>query len=114
MVGDTVMGLAAPGQALVDVGYASTFVLLSRAWVRHRLSVRAEYFETTVRALIFDDDNDEHRNSITLAYAFDPAERQRLTVELLNIFSQCPERGFVGIPQKLHETQGQASCRVFF
>ena len=114
MIGDTAMGLTALNRALVDVDYASAFVLLSRAWDQHRLSFRAEYFETVDRDLTPDDANGEHGNSVTLAYVFYPAERHRLTVEALNVFSQRSERGFIGIPHKSHETQVQASYRIFF
>lgn len=114
MIGDTAMGFVAPNQALVDVGYASAFVLLSRAWDRHRFSIRAEYFETIDHDPVSDDNNGEHGNSIALAYVFYPVDRQRLTLEFLNIFSQRPERGFIGIPQKFSENQVQASYRIFF
>jgi hypothetical protein len=114
MIGDTAMGFVAPNQALVDVGYASAFVLLSRAWDRHRFSVRAEYFETTDRDPIPDDNNGEHGNSVALSYVFYPVDRHRLTVEFLNIFSQRPEREFIGIPEKFSENQVQASYRIFF
>ncbi len=114
MIGDTVMGLTASGQSFVDVDYASAFFLLSKNWSRHRLSLRAEYFETVDRDQTVDDDNDEHGNSLTLAYVFYPTERQRLTAEVLSTFSQRPERGFLGIPHKFHETQAQVSYRLFF
>ncbi len=114
MIGDTVMGLTSTGQSLVDVDFAAAFLLLSRSWNQHRLSLRAEYFETVDRDLAVDDDNDEHGNSLTLAYVFYPTERQRLTVEVLSSFSQRPEREFLGIPNKFHETQAQVSYRFFF
>ncbi len=114
MTGDTAMGETPQGDAIVDVDYTSAFVLASRSWGRHRISVRAEYFETIDRDLTLDDNNDEYGNSVSLAYATYPANRQRLTVEVTRGFSKRPERAFTGFTTKRHETQVQASYRIFF
>ncbi len=114
MFGNTAMGLIAPDQPLVDVDFASAFLLVSKAWENSRVSLRAEYFETTDKDIAVDDDNDEHGNALTAAYIYYPAERQRLTFEALQIFSQRPERAFLGLPHKAKETQFQVSYRFFF
>lgn len=114
MTGDTSMGTPAPGRSLVNADYASAFVLLSRAWDRHRVSARAEYFETTDKDQAAVDNNGEHGTALTLAYIFRPRERQRLTLELLHAVSYRPARTFIGSPVKASETQVQASYRFFF
>lgn len=100
---------------VVKTGYLSGFALFSRAWDRHRLSLRLEYFETTDRDRLFPDNNNEWGNAVTAAYVFRPADNQRLTLELLRIHSTRPERalGF-GLPRTATETQAQASYRFFF
>lgn len=114
MFGDTRMGTPSPGQSLVNADYASAFVLASHTWSRHRLSVRAEYFETVDKDRTAIDDNDEHGTALTAAYIFRPAERQRLTLEILRTVSFRPERIYLGTPVKARETQVQASYRYFF
>jgi hypothetical protein len=114
MIGDTSMGTPAPGMSLVNADYASAFVLASRAFGRHRLSARAEYFETVDRDATALDNNGEHGTALTLAYVFRPKERQRLTLELLRAVSYRPERIEIGAPLKASETQVQASYRFFF
>lgn len=114
MVGETTMGMPAPGTSLVDTGFASAFVLVSRAWDRHRISARAEYFETTDRDRTLADNNGEHGTAVTAAYIFRPAERHRLTLELMQTISFRPERRYLNLPVKARETQAQASYRIFF
>ena len=114
MTGDTAMGRTPAGNPIVDVDYTSAFLLASRSWGRHRISARAEYFETIDRDLTLDDNNNEYGNSVSLAYVTYPADRQRLTVEVLRAFSKRPERAFTGFNVKRHEMQVQASYRLFF
>ncbi len=114
ILGDTTMGTATPGRPLVDVEFTSAFILLSRAWDRHRLSARAEYFETTDKDLTVADDNGEHGVALTAAYIFRPVQRHRLTLELLQAVSYRTERIYLGRPRKARETQVQASYRIFF
>lgn len=114
LIGDTRMGTEVPGMSLVAADFASAFVLVSRDWDRHRLSARAEYFETTDRDLTALDNNSEHGTALTAAYVFRPLERHRLTLELLHLISYRPERAVLGLPLKARETQAQVSYRIFF
>ncbi len=114
MIGETSMGTPAPGMSLVNTGFASAFVLVSHAWERHRVSARAEYFETTDRDRTEIDNNGEHGTAVAAAYIFRPAERHRLTVELTQVTSFRPERARLNLPIKARETQAQASYRIFF
>jgi hypothetical protein len=114
MVGETTMGTPAPGMSLVNAGFASAFVLVSRSWDRHRVSARVEYFETTDRDVTEIDNNAEHGMALTAAYIFRPAERHRLTIELMRVVSSRPERAHLNLGIKARETQAQASYRIFF
>jgi len=114
MVGDTTMGTPSPGTSIVDTGFASAFVLASQRWGRHRVSVRAEYFETTDRDRTAVDNNAEHGNALTTAYVFRPAQRHSLTFELMQVISYRPERAHLNLPIKARETQAQMSYRIFF
>jgi hypothetical protein len=114
MIGRTSMGTPSPGMSLVNTGFASAFVLVSRGWDRHRVSARAEYFETTDRDFTAGDNNAEHGTALTAAYVFRPVERHRLTLELKQVVSFRPERAHLNLPIKARETQAQASYRVFF
>ena len=114
MVGDTTMGTSSPGMPLVDTGFASAFVLASQRWGRHRVSARAEYFETTDRDRTAIDNNAEHGTALTAAYIFRPAQPHLLTFELLQVISFRPERTHLNLPIKARETQAQMSYRVFF
>ena len=114
MLGDTSMGTATPGVPLVAADFASAFILLSRAWEGHRLSVRAEYFETSDRDATAADENGEHGTALTAAYIFRPADRHRLTLEIQHSVSYRAERLYIGQPRKARETQALASYRIFF
>jgi hypothetical protein len=108
----TVPGALSP---VVHVEYSSGFVLASRAWDRHRLSLRLEYFETDDKDLLVPDNNNEWGNAVTAAYVFRPADNQRLTLEVLRIHSTRPERTLsFGLPRSVTETEIQASYRFFF
>ena len=100
--------------SVVDTGFASAFVLVSRRWGRHRVSARAGYFETTDRDLITTDNNAKHGTALTAAYIFRPVRLHQLTFELLQVISFHPERAHLNLPIKAHETQAQMSYRVFF
>lgn len=114
MRGDTTMGTAVPGIPLVAADFTSAFILVSRAWDRHRITARAEYFETRDKDTTVGDDNNEHGTAVTMAYVFRPLERHRLTIELTQGVSFRPERAFIGESIKARETQLQASYRIFF
>jgi hypothetical protein len=114
MVGDTTMGTPSPGTSIVDTGFASAFVLVSQRWGRHRVSARAEYFETTDRDRTAVDNNAEHGTALTAAYIFRPAQFHRLTFELTQVVSYRPERAHLNLAIKARETQAQMSYRVFF
>ena len=100
----SVITLPQPVGTIVYTDYWSAFALASKEWGQNRISVRAEYFETSDEDK-FSDNNAEHGLALTLAYVYRPAPNQRLTVELLNVSSRRPERAFLSLPTHTFETQ---------
>ncbi|MGE4064035.1 MAG: hypothetical protein AB7E79_11775 [Rhodospirillaceae bacterium] len=109
----TVITRPAPRGPFVDTKFWSVYGLVSKEWDRHRLSLRLERFGADDRDTSVDDNN-ERGTGITAAYVYRPADRHRLTLEVLHVSSRRPERIFLGFPEKAKETVLQASYRLFF
>jgi hypothetical protein len=114
MKGSTsVITIPAPVGPIVYPEFWSAYLLLSKAWGRHRLSLRADRFGADDEDG-FPDINSEHGNALTASYIFRPVENHRLTLEVVHVDSRRRERSFLGLPANAHETQIQASYRIFF
>jgi len=109
----TVITIPTPIGPIVNTGFWSAFALVSKDWGRHRLSFRTDYFKTIDKDS-FVDNNNEHGVSLTAAYIFRPAANQRVTLEVLHVSSQRPERTFLGFPSRASEMQTQISYRYIF
>ncbi len=109
----TVVTLPTEPSAVVDTRFWAAYALASRAFGRHRVSLRLDRFGTNDRDSSIDDNN-EHGTAITAAYVLRPAPRQRLTVEALYVKSYRPERTHLGFPVRASEMLFQASYRFFF
>jgi hypothetical protein len=108
----TIPGLASP---IVKTGFSSVFGLISKSWDQHRISARAEYFETKDKDVLFPDNNNEWGTGLTLAYVYRPTDSQRMTAEFLHIHSNRPERTLsFGLPSAVSENQVQLSYRYIF
>jgi hypothetical protein len=82
---------------------------------RHRFSARYDYFEVKDEdVLLTEDPNQESGHAWTLAYALRTGERHRVAVEWLNVDSERPVRGTLGLPIRAEESLVQASFRVRF
>ncbi len=111
----TVVTVPGALSSVVDTEFMSAFVLISHEWDQHRVSARIEYFETKDEDVLFPDNNNEWGNAITLAYVLRPSDNQRLTLEVLHVHSNRPERTFsFGLPARVNENQAQISYRFFF
>ncbi len=100
---------------VVKTNFMSGFALVSKQWDQHRISLRLEYFETKDKDKLFPDNNNEWGNAITAAYVFRPVDNQRITLELLHVHSNRPERALsFNKPRLANENQLQASYRFFF
>lgn len=109
----TVITLPAPRRAIVYTDFWSAYAMVSRTWGPHRLSLRLERFGTD-DGDTFPDNNNEQGTGVTLAYIYRPSERQRITLEVLRVDSDRPERQYLGYPRAARETVLQASYRFFF
>lgn len=114
MIGTTtVITRPAPRGPFVDAKFWAVYGLLSKQWGKHRASLRIERFGADDRDTSVDD-NSERGTGLTAAYVYRPTDRQRLTLELLRVTSDRPERAFLGFPRQARETVLQASYRFFF
>ncbi|MEQ9447296.1 MAG: hypothetical protein RLN70_00125, partial [Rhodospirillaceae bacterium] len=109
----TVITLPAPIGSVVDMDFWGAYLLASKKFGRHRVSVRLDRFGTDDNDLSLDNNN-EHGTAVTAAYVLRPAPRQRLTAEALYVKSHRPERVHLGLPVRSAETQFQVSYRFFF
>lgn len=110
----SVITIPPPVGPIVLAKFDSQFVLASRDFAGHRVSLRYDRFATDDRDR-FPDNNTEKGHAWTLAYVVYPAEMQRLTLELLHIDSTRAERSLsFRLPAAWRETQIQASYRFFF
>lgn len=113
MIGNTSMGTRPLLGSKVDNDYWSTYVLLSKQFGKHRLSIRYDHFEVADDDVTPDDLNQEHGNAYTAAYILRPFNKQRFSFEVLHVNSKRPERAFLGWPVAAKETTVQASYRFF-
>ncbi|MCB2107268.1 MAG: hypothetical protein KDE14_06180 [Rhodobacteraceae bacterium] len=110
----SVITIPPPTGPISRTHYDSLFFLVSKTWGQHRVSARWEHFATHDRDR-FPDNNSETGHGLTLAYVFYPVAKQRLTLELLHVRADRPERTLsFNLPAKWHDTQIQASYRFFF
>jgi hypothetical protein len=98
MGGDTSVGESADGRGFLIVDFDAMFVLLSKAFGPHRLTLRYDDFYTdTVRnEEIFDSSQDG--DGWLLAYLFDYDEHWRFAAEALDIDTTLAPRTLLGLP----------------
>lgn len=118
MIGDT--SVNPDGPALIDVDFASAFVLGSVPFttgpVDHRISVRYDVFDVTDRS---PDDlgapvYDESGFAVTGSYGVRFLDRHRLTAEVVHVDSVRAMRGMLGGDDREVETLGLLSYRFYF
>ncbi|MEQ1580631.1 MAG: hypothetical protein ABL964_08570 [Steroidobacteraceae bacterium] len=94
--GDTGIGASNDGKGYHILDFSSEFVLVSKAYGRHRGSARYERFQTrTVRASAFFNSNQDG-DAWTLAYRYDVSDRWQLQAEALQIDSTLSHRRLQG------------------
>lgn len=114
MGGDTSVGESPDGRGFLSVDYDAMFVLLSKAFGRHRVTVRYDDFYTdTVRnEAIFDSTQDG--DGWLLAYLFDYDEHWRFAVEALEIDTTLAPRAQLGLPTQATERTLQLAVAYRF
>lgn len=103
----------APG-VRVDTRFNAGYVLLARAQGRWRPAARIDLFHARQTPGGGPARLDEHGRACTVALAWRPHERLRVTAELLRIDSTRDQRRAAGLAPRQRELQAQASARWFF
>jgi hypothetical protein len=85
MNGSTVMGPVVDGAHVVDVEFASYFMLLTRTFEKHRIAVRYDNFDVAENDSTPEDENSEYGHAWTLNYQYRLTDKINLAVEWLSI-----------------------------
>jgi hypothetical protein len=116
--GETRMGVVSGGRNAIIAKFQAAYIMAS--WTdseaaEHRLTARYDVFRVRDRDdFKVEDPNDESGSAWTLAYAFTPTARHRITAELLRIDSTRPNRRDLGLDPRAVEILGTLSWRVTF
>ncbi len=112
------MGLVPGNRNAVAAAFRSAYLLAS--WTepsagRHRVTARYDVFRVRDRDdFVAEDPNDESGTAWTLAYAFIPAARHRITAEVVRANSTRSNRRDLGLDPRSVETLGTLSWRISF
>jgi len=112
--GSTVMGPVVNGAHVVDVEYASYFMLLTRTFEKHRVAVRYDNFDVIENDSTPEDDNSEYGHAWTLNYQYRLTDKINLAVEWLSIKTHRSGWVYYGITPTATERQTQLALRVRF
>ncbi|WP_051484553.1 hypothetical protein [Shewanella waksmanii] len=113
MRGDTLMQ-SPQGIDVVNNQYQSAYLLLSRRWQQHRLTLRFEKFDVTDNDLTPDDDNNEDGYAMTASYQYRLSKGWFLQAEYNRVDSSRAARVEQGLPYDLIEQQWQLASRWYF
>ncbi|MCZ6808960.1 MAG: hypothetical protein O7D92_04315 [Proteobacteria bacterium] len=114
MTGSTVMGSVVNGARDLDTEFASMYLMLTRVYDRHRLSVRYDRFEVMENDQTPQDDNAEDGNAWTLAYFYDFSDKVSFGAESLSIKTDRFSWQYYGLDPTRTEKQFQLSLRLRF
>ncbi|MDH4315018.1 MAG: hypothetical protein OEW68_09275 [Gammaproteobacteria bacterium] len=114
MDGYTLMGPVINGRNVVDAGYYSEFLLLTKAFADHRLSLRYDRFEVSDHDGVPLDDNSEYGDAWTVAYQYEASRFVTLAIEWLQIESYREAWEYFGLEEVETESQFQMSLRLRF
>lgn len=114
MGGSTVMGPWLGEWYPVDAEYDSYYLMLTRAFGPHRLSVRYDEFAVTDNDEIPDDDNGEDGHAWTATYQYEINDVAIIALEWLGIHSERPAFAYFGADTSVTERQLQLALRLSF
>lgn len=114
MGGDTGVGPSDDGKGLLILDYDSYFVLLSRAFGAHRVTLRFDDLatDTSRGAQFFNSYQDAE--GWTLAYLFDFDDHWQLAAEALQVRGELEQRGLIGLDPEFRERTLQLAVRYTF
>ncbi len=114
MTGTTVLGPVVNGAHLVDNEFDSKYLMLTRTFDRHRLSVRYDKFEVTENDQTTEDRNDDDGYVWTFAYFYEFSDKVSFGAESLRIKTDRCGWQYYNIAQTRTEKQYQLSARLRF
>ena len=115
MFGSTVMGSVMPdGAHAVDVEYDSKFLLLTRTFDKHRISVRYDRFEMTQNDSTPEDQNPEDGYAWTLSYRYGFSDMFSVAGEWLSIKTHRCGWQYYDISETRTERQFQLTAKLNF
>jgi hypothetical protein len=114
MTGSTVMGPVVDDAHMVDTEFDSKFVMLTRTFGKHRLSLRYDNFDITQNDDTDEDNNPEDGLVWTAAYQHDYSDRMSFAAEWLSIKTHHCGWVYYGLNPTATEKQLQLSVRFKF
>jgi hypothetical protein len=114
MTGSTVMGPVMNGAHVVDVEFNSQYLMLSKAFERHRVSARYDKFEVTQNDQTPEDNNPEDGHIWTVAYFYNFSDNLTFGAESLFIKTHHCGWEYYGLEPTLTEKQYQITARFRF
>ncbi len=114
MTGSTVMGDVVNGIHDLDAEYNSMYLMVNKAYDRHRLSVRYDKFEVTENDQTPQDNNAEDGDAWTIAYFYDYSDRISIGVESLTIKTDRFSWQYYGLDPIQTEEQIQITAQLRF
>jgi len=114
MEGHTAWGIITDGVRSVDDEFAASYLLLTRAFGRHRFTARYDWFEVTEEDSTPLDENAESGYAWTLAYRFDVTDKIGIAAEWLEIETERPAWAYFDLDTEKSETQLQLALRLRF
>lgn len=103
MTGRTVMGPVLVDAHAVDADYEASYVLLTRAFGRHRVTLRRDVFDVVDRDGVPNDDNTDSGNAWTVAYRYERSAHWSFGAEWLRIASWHPAWQYFAQPASATE-----------
>lgn len=114
MTGETRMGSRMNGQVPADVGFFTTYGLVSRDLFEGTAAARLEYFAVSDRTFKDLDNNAESGWSATLAWMQPLRDRTDLVLEGILVTSERPDRIRFGLDQDQTSVQARIAFRTGF
>ena len=114
MSGSTVMGPVMNGAHVVDVEYDSYFMLLTRAFGKHRVSARYDNFDVSQNDSTPEDNNPEYGLAWTAGYQYSYSDKINLAAEWLSIKTHRCALAYYGLDPTVTERQFQFTVKLRF
>lgn len=114
MDGTTVMGPPSAGIYSGDVDYDSRFLLLTRTFDRHRLSLRYDTFHMADDAFVPDDDNGKAGLAWTLPYRYTVLDRLAVAAEWFSIKTSAAACPYFDLEPTATKTQWRLDALLSF